>query len=54
MSATFCSGRYDLPPLMFSADEIDAIAVGARHVRRLRDPKIGGCNAANIRDAISR
>ena len=31
---------YDLPPLMFSADEIDAIAVGARHVRRLRDPKL--------------
>ncbi|HEV2301612.1 MAG TPA: YafY family protein [Stellaceae bacterium] len=31
---------YDLPPLMFTADEIDAIAVGARHVRRLRDPKL--------------
>ena len=29
---------YDLPPLMFTADEIDAIAVGARLVRRLRDP----------------
>jgi predicted DNA-binding transcriptional regulator YafY len=25
---------------MFTADEIDAIAVGARHVRRLRDPKL--------------
>src|SRR5947199_7719960 len=31
---------YDLPPLMFTSDEIDAIAVGARHVRRLRDPKL--------------
>lgn len=31
---------YDLPPLMFNADEIDAIAVGARLVRRLRDPAL--------------
>ena len=31
---------FDLPPLMFNSDEIDAIAVGARHVRRLRDPKL--------------
>src|SRR5258708_9385435 len=31
---------FDLPPLMFTADEIDAIAVGARHVRRLREPKL--------------
>lgn len=29
---------FDLPPLMFTADEIDAITVGARMVRRLRDP----------------
>jgi predicted DNA-binding transcriptional regulator YafY len=29
---------FDLPPLMFSSDELDAIAVGARLVRRLRDP----------------
>jgi predicted DNA-binding transcriptional regulator YafY len=28
---------YDLPPLMFTEDEVDAIAIGARHVRRLRD-----------------
>src|SRR5476651_1250562 len=28
---------FDLPPLMFTADEIDAIAVGARLVSRLRD-----------------
>jgi predicted DNA-binding transcriptional regulator YafY len=29
---------FDLPPLMFNADEIDAIAIGARLLRRLRDP----------------
>src|SRR5580658_2283239 len=29
---------FDLPPLMFTADETAAIAVGARLVRRLRDP----------------
>ena len=29
---------FDLPPLMFTDDEIDAITVGARMVRRLRDP----------------
>src|SRR5580693_9150358 len=31
---------FDLPPLMFTADEIDAIALGARLVRRIRDPKL--------------
>src|SRR5438874_3138205 len=31
---------FDLPPLMFTVEEIDAIAVGARHVQRLRDPKL--------------
>jgi predicted DNA-binding transcriptional regulator YafY len=31
---------FDLPPLMFTTDEVDAIAVGARLVRRLRDPKL--------------
>src|SRR5689334_7146708 len=31
---------FDLPPLMFTADEIDAIAVGAGMVRRLRDPAL--------------
>jgi predicted DNA-binding transcriptional regulator YafY len=36
---------FDLPPLMFTADEIDAITVGARLVRRLRDP--GLQNAAD-------
>ncbi|HEY4250037.1 MAG TPA: YafY family protein [Roseomonas sp.] len=29
---------FDLPPLMFTADEVDAIAVGARLLGRLRDP----------------
>jgi predicted DNA-binding transcriptional regulator YafY len=29
---------FDLPPLMFTVDEIDAIAVGVRLVKRLRDP----------------
>lgn len=29
---------FDLPPLMFTIDEVEAIAVGARMVRRLRDP----------------
>jgi predicted DNA-binding transcriptional regulator YafY len=36
---------FDLPPLMFTADEVDAIAVGARLVRRLRD--------AGLRDAAA-
>ena len=31
---------FDLPPLMFTTEEIDAIAVGARLVRRIRDPKL--------------
>ncbi|TWS98503.1 YafY family protein [Reyranella sp. CPCC 100927] len=31
---------FDLPPLMFTAEEVDAIAVGARLVRRLRDRKL--------------
>jgi predicted DNA-binding transcriptional regulator YafY len=29
---------FDLPPLMFTDDEIEAITVGARLIRRLRDP----------------
>ncbi len=29
---------YDLPPLMFTADEVDAMAVGMRLLRRTRDP----------------
>ena len=31
---------FDLPPLMFTSDEVDAIVVGAKLVRRLRDPKL--------------
>jgi predicted DNA-binding transcriptional regulator YafY len=31
---------FDLPPLMFTIDEIEAIAVGARMVRRLRDQEL--------------
>lgn len=31
---------FDLPPLMFTTEEVDAIAVGARLVRRLHDPKL--------------
>lgn len=31
---------FDLPPLMFTIDEVEAIAVGARLVKRLKDPKL--------------
>ena len=31
---------FDLPPLMFTIDEVEAIAVGARLVRRLRDKEL--------------
>jgi predicted DNA-binding transcriptional regulator YafY len=31
---------FDLPPLMFTTEEVDAIAVGAQLVRRLRDPAL--------------
>src|SRR5215831_4690337 len=31
---------FTLPPLMFTADELDAIAVGARLIRRIRDRKL--------------
>jgi predicted DNA-binding transcriptional regulator YafY len=31
---------YDLPPLMFTIEEIDAVAVGVRMVRRLRDARL--------------
>jgi predicted DNA-binding transcriptional regulator YafY len=31
---------FDLPPLMFTAEELDAVALGARLVRRIRDPKL--------------
>ena len=32
--------RFYLPPLMFTADEADALAIGVRLLRRLRDPKL--------------
>jgi len=31
---------FDLPPLMFTAEEADAIAIGVRLLRRLRDAKL--------------
>src|SRR5215469_6040989 len=31
---------YELPPLMFTAEELDAVALGARLVRRTRDAKL--------------
>jgi predicted DNA-binding transcriptional regulator YafY len=31
---------FELPPVMFSPDELDAIAIGVRMVRRLRDPAL--------------
>lgn len=31
---------FDLPPLMFTPEEVDAIAIGVRLLRRLRDPKL--------------
>ena len=31
---------FDLPPLMFTLEETDAIAIGVRLLRRLRDPKL--------------
>ncbi len=31
---------YDLPPLMFTIEEIDAIALGIRLLRRIRDPRL--------------
>jgi predicted DNA-binding transcriptional regulator YafY len=36
----FLRKGFDLPPLMFTIDEVEAIAVGARLVRRLKDPKL--------------
>ena len=31
---------FDLPPLMFTSEEADAIAIGVRLLRRLRDAKL--------------
>jgi predicted DNA-binding transcriptional regulator YafY len=43
---------FDLPPLMFTSDEIDAIAVGARLVRRIRDRKLQAA-AARVLDKVT-
>jgi predicted DNA-binding transcriptional regulator YafY len=43
---------FDLPPLMFTIDEIEAIAVGARLVRRLRDPELQQA-AARVLDKVT-
>jgi predicted DNA-binding transcriptional regulator YafY len=37
---------FDLPPIMFTAEEIDAIAVGARLTRRIRDPRLHAAAAS--------
>lgn len=41
---------FDLPPLSFTIEEVEAIAVGVQMVRRLRDAKPE--NAAGLREAI--
>src|SRR4029077_16854394 len=43
---------FDLPPLMFTTEEIDAIAVGARLVRRIRDPQLHEA-AARVRAKVT-
>lgn len=43
---------FDLPPLMFTIDEVEAIAVGARLVRRLRDSELQAA-ARRVLDKIT-
>jgi len=43
---------FDLPPLMFTIDEIEAIAVGARMVQRVRDPGLQQA-AARVLDKVT-
>jgi predicted DNA-binding transcriptional regulator YafY len=43
---------FDLPPLMFTIDEVEAIAVGARLVRRLRDKELQRA-AARVLDKVT-
>jgi predicted DNA-binding transcriptional regulator YafY len=43
---------FDLPPLMFTIDEVEAIAVGARLVRRLRDTELQQA-AARVLDKVT-
>ena len=45
---------FDLPPLMFTIDEVEAIAVGARLVHRLRDPKLQEAAQARARQGDGR
>ena len=40
--------HYDLPPLMFDAEEIEALALGARHKLRLRYRKEDGAESDRI------
>jgi predicted DNA-binding transcriptional regulator YafY len=43
---------FDLPPLMFTVDEIEAITVGARLVQRLRDSELQGA-AKRVLDKVT-
>lgn len=43
---------FDLPPLMFTIDEIEAITVGAKMVRRLRDTELQQA-AARVLDKVT-
>ena len=43
---------FDLPPLMFTVDEVEAIAVGARLVRRVRDKELQRA-AARVLDKVT-
>jgi predicted DNA-binding transcriptional regulator YafY len=43
---------FDLPPLMFTIEETDAIAIGVRLLRRLRDPKLEAA-ANSVLDKLS-
>ena len=43
---------FDLPPLMFTIDEIEAITVGAKLVRRLRDSELQQA-AARVLDKVT-
>jgi predicted DNA-binding transcriptional regulator YafY len=44
---------YDLPPLMFTAEETDAIALGMRLLRRLRDPALHQAAASVLAKLVS-
>lgn len=41
--------EYRLPPLMFTADELKALALGARMVKAWSDPELGSTTATAIR-----